>query len=76
MSLLSAQCLRYLLIFLKGANGIGMLTPNSEFALAQQDLFDRALFEVLQDDTVWQMVHDMGNIRGNAYVVISHVIFL
>ncbi|CBY33063.1 unnamed protein product [Oikopleura dioica] len=46
-----------------GASGIGMLTRNSEFAMAQQNLFDRALFDVLQDDTVWQMVHDMGNIR-------------
>ncbi|CAG5080359.1 Oidioi.mRNA.OKI2018_I69.PAR.g9554.t1.cds [Oikopleura dioica] len=40
-----------------GANGIGMLTRNIDFANAQQDLFDRALFEVLQDTTVWNLVH-------------------
>lgn len=34
-----------------------MLTRNIDFANAQQDLFDRALFEVLQDTTVWNLVH-------------------
>jgi len=54
-----------------------MLTRNSEFAMAQQNLFDRALFDVLQDDTVWQMVHDMGNIRGlvNFFDVFDNLAF-
>ena len=51
---------------IKGCSGVGMIGRNDGHDDAREDLFTRALFEVMQDSSVWDKVYNIAKQHTNA----------
>merc|ERR1712228_269643 len=49
-----------------GCSGVGMIGSNDGHDDAREDLFTRALFEVMQDSSVWDKVYNIAKQHTNA----------